>query len=270
MTVLLHLSDPHFGTEQRPVVEALVRFSGEHRPDLVVVSGDITQRARRGQFRAARGFVERLGVSDTLVLPGNHDIPLFNVAARLFAPYANHRREFGRDLEPVYQSEQLLVVTANTTRRYRHKHGEVCDEQIERIEARLARASAAQLRLVVTHQPVCVTRPEDRANLLRGGAEAIRRWARAGADLVLGGHIHLPFVRDLREDDPDLPRQVWAVQAGTAVSSRVRRDAPNSVNLLRWTSSSDARRCVVERWDYDRTVQEFQLAQKHHLDLEAA
>ena len=86
MTLLLQISDTHFGTEQPPVVEALVRLAHEQAPDLVVLSGDITQRARRKQFRAARAFVDRLGVAVTLAIPGNHDIPLFDVAARLFYP----------------------------------------------------------------------------------------------------------------------------------------------------------------------------------------
>ncbi len=270
MTLLLHLSDPHFGTERAPVVEALVRFARDHRPDLLVLSGDITQRARRGQFRAARRFVDRLGIRDTLVIPGNHDIPLFNLAARLFAPYANHCREFGHALEPVYESDQLLVIALNTSRRYRHKHGEVSAAQIERVAARLERATATQLRVVVTHHPVCITRTEDEVNLLRGHAEAVRRWARAGADLVLGGHIHLPFVRALHELDPGLASEVWAAQAGTAVSSRVRRDAPNSINLVRWTPRRAGRSCLVQRWDYDCAAQDFGLVQEHDLHLQAA
>ena len=125
MTVLLQISDTHFGTEQAPVVEALVRLAHEQAPDLVVLSGDITQRARRKQFRAARAFVDRLGVAMTLAIPGNHDIPLFNVAARLFDSYANYSREFGTDLEPVFESDQLLVIALNTTRFYRHTDGEI-------------------------------------------------------------------------------------------------------------------------------------------------
>ena len=260
MSLVLQISDPHFGTERPPVVEALVRFVRDQAPALVVLSGDITQRARRRQFRAARTFVDRLDAPATLAIPGNHDIPLYNLAARLFTPYANHCREFGSDLEPIFESDQLLVIALNTTRFYRHTDGEVSTGQIARVARRLERATPSQLRVVVTHQPVAVTRALDEANLLHGRAAAVRSWAHAGADLILGGHIHLPYVLALHEQFNGLRREVWAVQAGTAVSWRVRHEAGNSVNLLRYGGVQRHRRCVsVERWDYSESTQCFSL-----------
>jgi 3',5'-cyclic AMP phosphodiesterase CpdA len=257
VSVLIQISDTHFGTEQPPVVEALVRFVRRQAPDLVVLSGDITQRARRRQFRAARAFVDRLGAPALLAIPGNHDIPLLDAASRLFKPYANFRRAFGHELEPVYESDRLLAIAVNTTRNYRHENGEVSKAQIERVAGRLERATASQLRLVIVHQPVCVTLREDEQNLLRGHRRAVRRWTAAGADLVMGGHIHLPFVRALHERYADLPRHAWAVQAGTAVSRRVRNGAGNSVNLLRYGGPQTHRQCTVERWDFQAATGEF-------------
>ena len=245
MSVLLQISDPHFGTEQPPVVAALVALARRERPDLVVLSGDITQRAQAEQFQAAREFVDRLG-APVLAIPGNHDIPLFDLWARLRHPYARHIAAFGADLEPVFSSPDLMVVCVNTTRAWRHKDGEVSGLQIERVARTLGGASAAQLRVVAVHQPVAVTRAQDEPNRLRGHAEALRRWSAAGADLVMGGHIHLPFVIPLQ----DLARPMWAVQAGTAVSSRVREGAPNSVNLLRVGTASSPGRCLIEQWDF--------------------
>ncbi len=255
MSVLLQVSDPHFGTEQASVVEALVAFSLQQRPDLLVLSGDITQRARASQFRVARAFTDRLGMP-VLAIPGNHDIPLFNVGARLLHPYARHCEAFGDELEPEHASPELLVLCVNTTRWYRHKNGEVSAAQIERVARRLACAGPAQLRVVVVHQPVAALRAGEVHNLLRGRAAALQRWAAAGADLVMGGHIHLPYVMAL----PDLARPMWAVQAGTAVSSRVRDGVPNSVNLLRWGSDAPAGYCVIERWDYASVSQTFACA----------
>ncbi len=265
MSVLLQVSDPHFGTERAPVVAALECFVRAQAPDVLLLSGDITQRARRAQFAAARAFVDRLGVPVVLAIPGNHDIPLFDPLARLFWPYANQRRAFGDDLEPHYASPALLVLTVNTTRWWRHKGGVVSPAQVERVEQRLAAATPGQLRVVVTHQPVAVTRPEDETNRLHGHAAAVRRWAASGADLVLGGHIHLPFVLPLRSLYPDLARELWAVQAGTAVSSRVRAGAGNSVNLIRPRPPDRARGCVIERWDYVAAAQAFLLAARHEL-----
>ena len=269
MSVLLQISDTHFGTEQPPVVEALVRLAREQMPDLVVLSGDITQRARRKQFRAARAFVDRLGVATILAIPGNHDIPLFNVAARLFYPYANYSREFGLELEPVFESRQLLVITLNTTRFYRHTDGEISSEQIERVANRLEQANPTQLRVVVTHQPVAVIRAQDETNLLHGHLEAIQRWAQAGADIILGGHIHLPYVLALHERFVELPRKLWVIQAGTAVSSRVRHEIGNSVNLIRYNGQGEGRSgAVIERWDYVKSEQNFRAVEIKKLDID--
>lgn len=252
MSVLLQISDLHFGTEQPPVMEALVALARQQRPELVVLSGDITQRARTAQFQAARAFVDRLG-APVLAIPGNHDIPLFNLWARLHHPYAQHAAAFGAELEPVHATPDLLVVGLNTTRAWRHKHGEVSRQQIDRVARLLESASTEQLRIVVVHQPVAVTRTEDVQNLLRGHEAALRRWAAAGADMVMGGHIHLPYVMPLQ----GLARPVWAVQAGTAVSSRVRNGLPNSVHLLRWEPASADGECRIEQWDYALAEQAF-------------
>jgi 3',5'-cyclic AMP phosphodiesterase CpdA len=245
MSVLLQISDPHFGTEQPRVVEALVTLARLQQPDLLVLSGDITQRARPAQFLAARAFMDRLG-APFLAIPGNHDIPLFDVWTRLRRPYARHCAAFGAELEPLYSSPDLMVACVNTTRAWQHKHGEVSAQQIDRVANLLSNAAPAQLRVVVVHQPVAVTSAEDAPNLLRGHAAALPRWAAAGADLVMGGHIHLPFVLALH----GLARPLWAVQAGTAVSSRVRAGVPNSVNLLRWGADSAPGCCQIEQWDF--------------------
>ena len=252
MSVLLQISDLHFGTEQPPVIEALVALARQQRPDLIVLSGDITQRARTAQFKAARAFVDRLG-APVLAIPGNHDIPLFNLWARLHHPYAQHSAAFGANLEPVHAAPDLLVVCVNTTRARRHKHGEVSRQQIERVARHLEAATNAQLRIVVVHQPVAVTRAEDVQNLLRGHETALQRWAASGADMVMGGHIHLPYVMPLQ----GLARPVWAVQAGTAVSARVRSGLPNSVNLLRWGAASPEGHCLIEQWDFSASEQAF-------------
>jgi 3',5'-cyclic AMP phosphodiesterase CpdA len=258
MTVLLQVSDPHFGTEQPPVVEALVRLVEAEKPDVLVLSGDITQRATRTQFERARSFLERLRIPVKLIIPGNHDLPLYNLPARMSQPYANHQRCFGPDLEPEHASAEVLVLTVNTTRAWRHKDGEVSRTQVERVARRLRLATPGQLRVVVTHQPVAVTRTEDEPNLLHGRVRAIERWAEAGADLILGGHIHLPFVVALHERRATLRRRVWAVQAGTALSSRVRFGADCSVNLLRWPHDPvGGRACRIERWDFGREQQAF-------------
>lgn len=244
---ILHLSDPHFGTHREPVAAALVDTAKALAPNLLVLSGDITQRAHAPQFDAARRFVDALGIGFWLALPGNHDLPLFDVAARIWRPYAGYRRVFGNELELQHIDYQAMVLTADTTRAWRHKHGAVSQAQIERVETSLWLAHANQLRVVVTHQPPQVPRDDARKDLLRGHQPALAAWTKAGADLVLCGHIHLPGVVPTPTSSPQ-GRRAWVVLAGTAVSSRVRRDVGNSFNLIRW--QPEQRRVQVERWDF--------------------
>lgn len=268
MTVLLHLSDPHFGTEQAPVVQALQQLVKDQSPEALVLSGDITQRARRWQFDLARAFIDSLGPAPALTLPGNHDIALFNIFSRLFDPYGNYRRAFGADLAPLLSTPNFLVIGVNTTRWWRHTNGVVSPAQVAEVAERLRLAPATQLRLVVVHQPVHVLQSSDVHDRLRGHALAIERWAEAGADVVLGGHIHLPYVCALHQSLDGLARRLWCVQAGTAVSSRLRGRVPNSVNVLRWDGRCPEAECRAEQWNFDAGLQRFLLVRCSYLQPE--
>jgi len=263
----MQISDPHFGTERPEVVDALRRLITTMAPELVILSGDVTQRARSEQFAAARRFVDSYA-RPTLVIPGNHDVPLFNVFARVFDPFGGFRKAFGKDLEPVHASADALVIGVNTVRARRHKDGEVSDAQIARVSARLRAADDAQLRIVVTHQPVHVIREKDKANLLINHEAAIHAWAAAGADLVLGGHIHLPYVRPLNTEQRALASELWSVQAGTATSTRIREGISNSVHLIRHDPASDRSVCLVEQWDFDEGRQDFKAGPMTTIPLE--
>lgn len=265
MSVLVQISDTHFGTERPEVVQALLKFMADTAPQLVVLSGDVTQRARRSQFDACRRFLERLNAAALVAVPGNHDIPLFNIFARTFAPYAGYRRVFGDDLEPSFESDDFLVLCVNTTRAHRHKDGEVSAAQIDRVAERLLAASDAQLRIVVTHQPVQAVRVQDRKNVLHGHEAAVATWAQAGVDIIMGGHIHLPYVRCLTELR-DLPRRVWTVQAGTALSNRIRDGVENSINVVH--QSAQQRVACVERWDFAPQSQRFERVIQEELHLQ--
>lgn len=261
MSVLLQISDPHFGTEQAPVMAALLSLAQAQRPDIVVWSGDITQRARHSQFAAARRFADEVKAPHRLVIPGNHDIPLFNLAARLLAPYANFRRAFGPELEPCISTPQWLVIGVNTTRPWHHKDGEVSADQIDAVTARLDQAQAGQVKVVVVHQPVCVTLDKDRENLLRGHEAALSHWGQAGVDLILGGHIHLPYVVPQKTIRGGSQHPFWVVQAGTALSSRLRGDTANSVNLIR-RPAIPGQPLSIERWDFNAEHAAFAMASK--------
>lgn len=266
MSLILHLSDTHFGTEQPEAAAALLQLAQDIRPDLAILSGDVTQRARRTQFTAAGRFVEALAASAKLVIPGNHDIPLFNIFARVFNPYGNYRRVFGRSLEPQFSNQDVLVIGVNATRPWRHADGEVSAAQIERVCQQLQRALPAQLCIVAVHQPVYVERESDRENLLHGHQQAIQAWAAAGADLILSGHIHLAYMRNLHGRVGNLTRPLWTLSAGTAVSRRIREGKPNSVNLIRYDATQPDT-CLAERLDFDASTARFVMAESHRLEL---
>ena len=252
MSILLHVSDTHFGTELPAVVSALEALVRERHPDVLVFSGDMTQRARESQFAAARRMCDAFDIPNMLALPGNHDVPLLNVVARLATPYSGYLKHFGPRLNPVLETDDFLVIGVNTTRASRHKDGEVSPQQIDEVAGKLKAARPRQLRVVVTHQPAAVVREEDEPDRLHNAEAALQAWSAAGADVVLGGHIHLPYVADLQQMTPSTPRPMWCVQAGTAVSSRIRHNTHNSVNLIHWlpAAAGAPRVCQVERCDY--------------------
>ncbi len=265
MTVLLQVSDAHFGRERTAVVEALVQLTASLSPDIVVLSGDITQRALRSEFARAAAFAESLRSKALMVIPGNHDVPLFNVVGRLLDPYGGMRRAFGRSLDQKVSAPDCLVLGVNTTRRYRHAQGEISRAQRTHVASELRAASPEQLRVVVTHHPVFVPRVSEQKDRVHGADAAVRSWAAAGADIVLSGHIHLPFVVALHEELESLAKPLWAVGAGTAVSRRTRYDAGNAVNVLR-TSAEHPRSCMVEIWVYSAEKGAFALGAHKELN----
>jgi 3',5'-cyclic AMP phosphodiesterase CpdA len=264
MSRLLHLSDTHFGTERAPVQAALERFAHACGADAIVVSGDITQRATAAQFAAARRFLERLPALPTLVLPGNHDIPLFALWQRLFSPYRRYRRGLGlQELSPTLSVGALQLIGVRSTRRRRHIDGELSARQVREVAARLRAAPASALKVVVTHQPLLVDRERDLHNVCHGAQPALAAWAEAGADLLLAGHIHWPFARALPQR-----HTAWAVNAGTAVSHRTRPGAPNSVNLIDYHDDAEGRHCRLRRYDCGPEGSEFSCVAERLLPLQ--
>lgn len=267
MITLLQISDPHFGTEQTLVVEALASLVKSQQPEFAIWSGDITQRARHTQFASAKAFSDRLAIPHLLAVPGNHDIPLFNFIARIFYPYSGYKRAFGNNLEPIFESEELLIICLNTTRPWRHKNGELSQKQIDHVAQKVKKANPSQLRIVVTHQPISIESEKDEENLLIGYDHALKSWSNAGVDMVLGGHIHRPHAHKMANHFGPIAGNMWSIQAGTAVSYRIRDGIPNSVNLIRYSIENQKRSCIVERWNFDNTTQQFQVNNKDNIEL---
>jgi 3',5'-cyclic AMP phosphodiesterase CpdA len=248
------------------VVAALVRLVQAHLPDVLVLSGDVTQRARRSQFDAARRFIDSLRVPQVLVLAGNHDIPLFDLRKRLWAPYAGFRRMFGEALEPSIDLPALRIAGVHTARAWRHVVGHVSAAQAQCSAAWLADAPPQALRVAVTHHPLAVPDVQDAAQRVRGAADALRRWSAARVHVVLGGHIHRPYFLPVDSTPSGSPHRLWVVQAGTAVSHRIRPPYPHSVNLLRQFAPA---RWELSRWNLEPRAADFSLSQTLHIDTAA-
>jgi 3',5'-cyclic AMP phosphodiesterase CpdA len=260
---LLHLSDPHFGTERAPVCEALLAFAHDLDPDVIVLSGDLTQRATEAQFATAADFVRRLPAAPLLALPGNHDLPLYNLWQRFVAPYARYATHFGDTIDRVWRGSGVQLIGVNTTRPWRQQHGALSPQQIARVALQLRAADSQQWRIVVTHHPLVVTREQDLADRPLGYNDALRRWCDAGADVLLSGHIHLPSV--VRWHAPG-GGSAWVVKAGSAVSRRTVDGVANSVNVLTQMHERGRRQRSVTRWDYDAERARFVAAATHTID----
>lgn len=228
MTRLFHVSDLHFGRADAAALDWFAAAVADERPDAVVVTGDLTMRARSAEYAAAGAWLSALKVPLSIE-PGNHDLPLYNLFRRFFAPY----RRFGRielALERPIELPGVWLVPLRTTSRAQWRLnwalGKVSASSLRAAEERLAAKPAGSVAIVACHHPL-VDRADIKAHAkTRGGGEAIERLARAGADAVLSGHVHDPFDAEITAAG----RLLRMIGAGT-LSERV-REAPPSFNVL--------------------------------------
>jgi len=224
--LLLHISDLHFGRVPEGMADALVAVSQEIAPDVVIVSCDLTQRAKIEEFEQARAFLDRLPLPQ-IVIPGNHDVPLYNPYGRFVERLARFRRHITEDLAPAYVDAEIAVFGINTARSLTWKNGRINGRQIETVRALLCDVGPEITRVVVTHHPSDIAR------------EALATWAACGADLLLCGHLHIGATAF---EDGTL-----VVNAGTAISTRGRGQA-NSFNVIRVERRD---RAAVTQWAWD-------------------
>ena len=241
-----HISDLHLGADVPAVVEGLLVDLPAQQPDLVIVSGDLTMRARRKQFEDARRLLDGLG-TPWVSVPGNHDLPLDRPVTRMVRPLAGYRRHIDADPEPRRLRDGVLVLGISTPRRYFWKNGRIDRTQIARIRRAFADAAPVRLRLLVLHHPVftSVQRPGER--LVRGSEPALQAAADAGVDVVLCGHDHVRAHVDLSVSRPHLGRHLLGLMCGTTTSRRVRAAESQSYNLLE-LSDDDRLTLQVRRW----------------------
>lgn len=239
MLTLLHISDLHCGPPfEHRAAEAVVRLAPKIAPDAIIVSGDLTQRAKPEQFRQAREFLDRLPDVPTLVVPGNHDVPLYRVWERLTRPHGAYLEHTGASREGVLRLPGAVIVGLDSTSpRATITRGRITKRQIEWAMEQFASAGPDDAKIVVAHHHF-VQAPDalsDRSMI--GGARAMRRFIRGGVDLVMGGHLHRAFIGNSLDFFFDGPRDrgMIIVQAGTTTSrrGRGRERERNTLNIVR-------------------------------------
>jgi 3',5'-cyclic AMP phosphodiesterase CpdA len=267
MRAIVHLSDLHFGDADPALVAPLIASVRACAPDLVAVSGDLTQRARRAQFRAARAFLDRLA-APAIVVPGNHDVPLYSVVARFLHPLASYARAFGTDLEPLFADDEIAVLGINTARSLTFKGGRINEEQVARARGRLCALPAHVLKIAVTHHPFDLPESANARELVGRVAMATRGLAACGVRIILSGHLHTGRVGTTLARFAIEGHSALVVHAGTALSRR-RRGEANAFNVVRtaregvaveqhvWSEPENAFIC--------KTLQDFRFQDGHWL-----
>ena len=231
MKKIVHISDIHFGRVDYAIVERLREKIGELAPDLVVVSGDLTQRARSAQFIEARDFLESLS-PPKIVVPGNHDVPMYNVFARFVTPLDKYKKYITEDLQPFYADEEIAVIGVNTARSLTVKDGAINEKQIAGIRDKMCSLDNRMLKIVVTHHPFDLPEGFDESDIVDNAEKAMPQIADCGADVFLSGHLHVSHISSTaKRYKLDSGRSALVIQAGTATSTRGRGEA-NSFNLI--------------------------------------
>jgi 3',5'-cyclic AMP phosphodiesterase CpdA len=253
MRTLVHLSDLHFGRVDETLLDPLREFVHNAAPDVVVVSGDLTQRAKSEQFAAARAWLDTLP-EPQIVVPGNHDISLYNVFRRFVHPLKRYRHHITEDLSPIYVDDEIAILGVNTARSLTFKDGRVNEEQIAHIRAQLDGLEPGITRIVVTHHPFDLPEHGDEGDLVGRAQLAMQAFAKGGVDVLMAGHLHASHAGSTAERYQIEDYAALVIQAGTATSTRGRGEV-NSFNVVR----VEAAHVEVDRYGWDVIHKQFAL-----------
>jgi 3',5'-cyclic AMP phosphodiesterase CpdA len=237
--LLLHLSDVHFGPPYHDEIgEALLRFAHHIEADVIVASGDFTQRAKEEQFRAAREFLDRLPRVPLIVTPGNHDIPLYRVLERVRDPYRYYQRYIARELDTVTAVDGAVIVALNSTAPLRAiTNGRIHAWQLEFARQAFEGTPPDVQRILVAHHHFAPPPDFEGADAMPRAKRALDAFTEMRVDLLLGGHLHRAYIGNSLDVYSGVDREhgIVIVQSGTSTSrrGRAREREKNSFNLLR-------------------------------------
>ncbi|SEI73775.1 3',5'-cyclic AMP phosphodiesterase CpdA [Sphingobium sp. AP50] len=252
MARIAHLSDIHFGANDQRIVDAATAWLEERRPDLVVISGDFTQRARVEQFRQAAGWLGRLHAAGlrTLVVPGNHDVPLYDVVRRFGAPLDRYKRYISHDLCPFYEDREVAILGLNTARSLTIKDGRINHAQMDLLRDRFAQVQPDKTRILVTHHPLFsmpIGKGNEWSEAVGQHEDAVRAACEAGVHVALAGHFHRTYA-EAAQKMVEHSGGALVIQAGTATSTRLRNAEPQSFNWLHVRRNNEMELQVIV-WD---------------------
>ena len=239
MLTVLHGSDLHFGKPHRPIVAAsFLDMARRVAPDVIVLAGDFTQRAKVREYEQARAYLRKFKDVPVVVTPGNHDIPLFRVLERLFAPFRNYRAFISQELDTATRVGGAVLVALNSAEPHRGLvNGRIEERQLRFLARIFQELPGADVRIVVTHHALAPPPDGGSDATLPGSGVLLDRFRELGVDLVLSGHLHRGFVTRSSEVRPGHRGHgdIAIVHSGTAASSRgrVAEKGENSVNVLK-------------------------------------
>ncbi|HEX8571630.1 MAG TPA: metallophosphoesterase [Allosphingosinicella sp.] len=252
MARIAHLSDIHFGRHDPKVVDGANAWLEAQQPDLVIISGDFTQRARIEQFKEASTWLNKLRSAGwpVLAVPGNHDIPLYDVATRFAAPLHRYKKYISNDLCPWFENDEVAVLGINTARSLTIKDGRINREQMKIIEERFASVAPDKTKILVTHHPLFsmpIGEGTELTEAVGRHEDAVTAVCRAGVNIALAGHFHRTYAAAARKM-VETAGGALVIQAGTATSTRLRNNELQSFNWIHAHRHNDIELQVVA-WD---------------------
>lgn len=231
MKKIIHLSDLHFGTEREGIVEVLIETINHLNPDMIIVSGDLTQRARYPQFRSTKRFLQKLTCPHVLSVPGNHDISLYNLIERIFYPFRKYNRVIRPEFPSQIITEKFAIFGINSVTPFKPMGGFVTQAQLDNVSKFFFNMPSTMVKIVVMHHNLIRS---ERHKIINDSEKIINTFAASNINLVLSGHIHEAHIEKLKRNY--LAHNMYIITAGTPISYRT--TDPNSFNLIEFNNVS--------------------------------